>query len=65
VPNHKLYKNVCLANTFSVFQQIVMSQTNLTLNYKRFGRWCIILCGDGFMDFVHRPKSEILKILKN
>jgi hypothetical protein len=25
----------------------------------------IILCGDGFMDFIHRPKSKILKILKN
>jgi hypothetical protein len=25
----------------------------------------IVLCGDGFMDFVHRPKSKILKILKN
>jgi hypothetical protein len=23
------------------------------------------LCGDGFMDFIHRPKSKILKILKN
>jgi hypothetical protein len=22
------------------------------------------LCGDGFMDFIHRPKSKILKILK-
>jgi hypothetical protein len=24
-----------------------------------------VLCGDGFMDFIHRPKSKILKILKN
>jgi hypothetical protein len=24
-----------------------------------------VLCGDGFMDFTHRPKSKILKILKN
>jgi hypothetical protein len=23
-----------------------------------------ILCGDGFVDFIHRPKSKILKILK-
>jgi hypothetical protein len=23
-----------------------------------------ILCGDGFMDFIHRPKSKIVKILK-
>jgi hypothetical protein len=23
------------------------------------------VCGDGFMDFIHRPKSKILKILKN
>jgi hypothetical protein len=23
------------------------------------------LCGDGFVDFIHRPKSKILKILKN
>jgi hypothetical protein len=22
----------------------------------------ITLCGDGFMDFIHRPKSKILKI---
>jgi hypothetical protein len=22
-----------------------------------------ILCGDGFMDFIHRPKSKILNIL--
>jgi hypothetical protein len=22
----------------------------------------LILCGDGFMDFIHRPKSKILKI---
>jgi hypothetical protein len=33
--------------------------------FKRFWRWCIILCGDGFMDFIHRPKSKILKLLKN
>jgi hypothetical protein len=24
-----------------------------------------LLCGDGFMDFIHRPKGKILKILKN
>jgi hypothetical protein len=24
-----------------------------------------MLCGDGFMDFIHRPKSKILKILKS
>jgi hypothetical protein len=24
----------------------------------------MILCGDGFMDFFHRPKSKILKIKK-
>jgi serine/threonine protein phosphatase PrpC len=24
-----------------------------------------MLCGDGLMDFVHRPKSKVLKILKN
>jgi hypothetical protein len=24
-----------------------------------------LLCGDGFMDFIHRPKNKILKILKN
>jgi hypothetical protein len=24
-----------------------------------------ILCGDGFMEFIHRLKSKILKILKN
>jgi hypothetical protein len=24
-----------------------------------------LLCGGGFMDFIHRPKSKILKILKN
>jgi hypothetical protein len=23
------------------------------------------LCGDGFMDFIHRPKSKILKILQH
>jgi hypothetical protein len=23
---------------------------------------CTVLCGDGFMDFIHRPKSKILKI---
>jgi hypothetical protein len=23
------------------------------------------LCGGGFMDFIHRPKSKILKIFKN
>jgi hypothetical protein len=23
-----------------------------------------MLCGDGFMDFVHRPKSKILKNIK-
>jgi hypothetical protein len=23
-----------------------------------------ILCGDGCMDFIHRPKSKILKIFK-
>jgi hypothetical protein len=23
------------------------------------------LCGDGFMGFIHRPTSKILKILKN
>jgi hypothetical protein len=23
------------------------------------------LCGDGFMDFIHRPKSKVLKILRN
>jgi hypothetical protein len=23
------------------------------------------LCGDGLIDFIHRPKSKILKILKN
>jgi hypothetical protein len=22
----------------------------------------MILCGDGFMDFIHRPKSKILKL---
>jgi hypothetical protein len=22
----------------------------------------ILLCGDGFMDFIHHPKSKILKI---
>jgi hypothetical protein len=26
------------------------------------GRLWIYLCGDGFMDFIHRPKSKILKI---
>jgi hypothetical protein len=25
----------------------------------------LILCGDGFMDFIHHTKSKILKILKN
>jgi hypothetical protein len=25
----------------------------------------LVLCDDGFMDFIHRPKSKILKILKN
>jgi hypothetical protein len=25
----------------------------------------ILLCGDGFIDFIHRPKSKILKTLKN
>jgi hypothetical protein len=24
----------------------------------------VALCGDGFMDFIHHPKSKILKILK-
>jgi hypothetical protein len=24
-----------------------------------------LLCGDGFMDFIHRPKCKILKILQN
>jgi hypothetical protein len=24
-----------------------------------------LLCGEGFMDFIHRPKSKILKILTN
>jgi hypothetical protein len=24
----------------------------------------LLLCGDGFMDFIHRPKSKILMILK-
>jgi hypothetical protein len=36
----------------------------IIVNSKRFWRWCIILCGDGFMDFIHRPKSKVLKILK-
>jgi hypothetical protein len=25
----------------------------------------MVLCGDGFMDFIYRPKSKILKTLKN
>jgi hypothetical protein len=25
----------------------------------------ILLCGDGFMDFIHRPKGKILKKLKS
>jgi hypothetical protein len=25
----------------------------------------LALCGDGFMDFIHRPENKILKILKN
>jgi hypothetical protein len=29
---------------------------------KRFWRCCIILCGDGFMDFSHHPKSKIKNI---
>jgi hypothetical protein len=44
-----------------------ISNRNITkylINSKRFWRWCIILCGDGFMDFIHRPKSKILKTLK-
>jgi hypothetical protein len=24
----------------------------------------VLLCGDGFMDFIHRPKIKILKIFK-
>jgi hypothetical protein len=24
----------------------------------------ILLCGDGFIDFIHRPKNKTLKILK-
>jgi hypothetical protein len=31
-----------------------------TLYNKRFWRWCIMLCGDVFMDIIHRPKSKIL-----
>jgi hypothetical protein len=31
------------------------------VNFKRFWRRCVILCGDGFMDFIQRPKSKILK----
>jgi hypothetical protein len=31
-------------------------------SYSATGR---LLCGDGFMDFLHRPKRKILKILKN
>jgi hypothetical protein len=41
---------------FFEFKQVIIS--------KMFWRWCIILCGEGFMDFIHRPKSKILKILK-
>jgi hypothetical protein len=25
-------------------------------------RWCVTLCGNGFMDFIRRPESKILKI---
>jgi hypothetical protein len=32
------------------------------LNSKIFRRCCIILCGVGFMDFIHRSKSKILKL---
>jgi hypothetical protein len=38
---------------------------SVDIRSKRFSRWCIILCGDGFMDFIHRPKCKILKIVKN
>jgi hypothetical protein len=37
-------------------------ETLILIHSKRFRRWCIILCGDGFMDFIHRPKKKILKI---
>jgi hypothetical protein len=40
-------------------------ETCALINCKRFLRRCIILCGDGFMDFIHRPKIKILQILNN
>jgi hypothetical protein len=29
------------------------------------GKITLKLCDDGFMDFIHRPTSKVLKILKN
>jgi hypothetical protein len=37
---------------------------HVLLKSKRFLRRCIILCGDGFMDYIHRAKSKILKSIK-
>ena len=31
MPNHKLYKNVCFEEIHSVVQQIMISQTDLTV----------------------------------
>jgi hypothetical protein len=40
----------------------VLIRTRIVINSETFCRWCIILCDYGFMDFIHRPKSKILKI---
>jgi hypothetical protein len=38
---------------------VSIMKTYWLMNSKRFRRWCIILCGDGSMNFIHRPKSKI------
>jgi len=34
MPNHKLYKNVCFEKSRSLFQQIMMSQTDCLLTVR-------------------------------
>jgi hypothetical protein len=59
------FRNAAGALTIVLRVVLYECETWSLINSKRFWRWCIILCGDGFMDFIRRPKSKILKMLKN
>jgi hypothetical protein len=67
-PGQYLNKGQYMNNLEKFDIQLHISNNTLTaeqINSKILLRRCITLCGDGFMDFVHRLKIKILKILKN